>query len=89
MSFLIFIWTIWVILAVALLGLLLYRVSVTQYEEDQLFIDGGNLIQQQQQEQIFMKLKRIRPAIRIIGGVEGFVTLAIAAFYILDALRQF
>lgn len=89
MSFLIFIWMIWVILAVALLGLLLYRVSVTQYEEDQLFIDGGNLIQQQQQEQIFMKLKRIRPAIRIVGGVEGFVTLALAAFYVIDALRQF
>jgi hypothetical protein len=89
MSFLIVIWTVWAVLAVALLALLLYRVSVTQYEEDQLFIDGGNLIQQQQQEQIFMKLARIRPAIRIIGGMEGFVTLAIAAFYVMDALHQF
>ena len=89
MSFLIVIWTVWAVLAVVLLALLLYRISVTQYEEDQLFLEGGNEIQQHAQEEIFMKLKRIQPAIRIVGGVEGFVTLGIAAFYVMDALRQF
>lgn len=89
MNFLIFTWVVWVILGIVLLALLLYRVSITQYEEDQLFLDGADTAQHRQQEVIFAKLKKIRPAIRLVGGVEGLVTLGIAAFYVMDALRQF
>lgn len=89
MNFLIVTWTVWAVLAVVLLALLLYRISITQYEEDQLFLEGAESAQQHQQQEIFLKLKKLRPAIRVVGGVEGFVTLGIAAFYVMDALRQF
>ena len=89
MNYIMVVWIVWAVLGVVLLGLLLYRISVTQYEEDQLFLDDGNAMQHRQQDEIFMKLKRIQPAIRIFGGVEGVVTLGIVAFYVMDALHQF
>jgi len=89
MNYITMIWISWAVLGVALLSLIMYRISITQYEEDQLFLDGAHEAQHQQQEMIFAKLKSLRPAIQIVGGVEGLVTLAIVAFYVTDALRQF
>jgi hypothetical protein len=82
MSYIIVLWSIWAVLAVVLLGL-------TQYEEDRLFLDGGSEMQHHDQDVMLAKVKRLQPVIRIFGGIEGLATLAIAAFYILDALRQF
>lgn len=89
MSYIIVLWSIWAVLAVVLLGLIVYRISLTQYEEDRLFLDGGSEMQHRNQDVMLAKVKRLQPAIRIFGGIEGLATLAIAAFYLLDALRQF
>lgn len=89
MSYIMLIWVVWAVLGIALLSLLAYRVSITQYEEDRLFLDGGNEVQHMEQDAMFAKLKSLKPAIQILGGIEGFVTLAIVAFYVSDALRQF
>ena len=89
MSYIIVLWSIWAILAVVLLSLILYRISLTQYEGDRMFLDGGSEMQHRDQDVMLAKVKRLEPVIRIFGGIEGLATLAIAAFYILDALRQF
>lgn len=89
MNYITLIWIVWAVLGVALLSLILYRVSITQNEEDRLFLDGANELQHHEQDVMFAKLNSIRPAIQILGGVEGLATLAIVAFYVTDALRQF
>ncbi len=89
MNSIIVIWIVWAVLTVILLGLLLYRISISQYEEDRLFLDGENELQHHAQDEMLAKLKRLRPAIRICGGAEGIVTLILVGFYVLDALRQF
>ncbi|MEO6828548.1 MAG: hypothetical protein ABI164_01970 [Acidobacteriaceae bacterium] len=89
MSYILGLWILWSLLTVVLLGLILYRISLTQYEEDQLFLDGGNEMQRRDQGEMVAKVKRLEPVIRIFGGMEGLATLAIAAFYVMDALRQF
>ncbi len=89
MSYIVIVWIVWGVLAVILLGLIVYRISLTQYEEDRLFLDGGNEMQHRDQDAMLAKVKRLEPLIRIVGGVEGLATLAIAAFYVMDALRQF
>jgi hypothetical protein len=89
-SYVIVMWIVWAVLGLILLGLILYRISITQYEEDRLFLeDGADETQHRQQNEMLAKLKRLKPVIQIFGGVEGLVTLALAAFYVMDALRQF
>ncbi len=89
MSLIVAIWILWAVLAIVVLGLVLYRMSLTQYEEDRLFLDDGSQMQHSDQDEMFARVKRLEPVIRIVGGIEALATLAIAAFYVLDALRQF
>lgn len=89
MAYVMWIWAVWTVLGVALLCMMMYRVSITRNEEDRLFLDGGNEIQHRQQDEIFVKLNRMRPAFQIVGGIEGLITLTIAGLYLTDALRQF
>ena len=89
MSYVLVIWTVWGALALILLGLILYRSNITRYEDDQLFLDDGNTMQHQQQDEVLRRVKPIERMIRVFGGVEGVVTLGIVGFYVLNALRQF
>jgi hypothetical protein len=90
MSYVVVMWIVWAALGLVLLGLILYRISLTQDEEDRLFLeDGADETQHHQQDEMLAKLKRLTPVIRIFGGAEGLVTLGIVAFYVMDALRQF
>lgn len=89
MSYVVVLWVVWAVLGLVLLGLILYRVAITQGDEDSLFLEDGNETQHHQQEETLAKLKRITPVIRIFGGAQGILTLGIVAFYVMDALRQF
>lgn len=89
MSLIITVWIVWTVLGLVLLGLIMYRGSITRYEEDQLFLDNANGFEHRQQAELLKKVKRIEPVIRIFGGAEGLVTLGIVGFYLMDALRQF
>lgn len=89
MSYVVMLWIVWIVIGLILLGLILYRISLTQYEEDQLFLDDANETQHRLQDMMLAKLKRLEPVIRIFGGIEGLLTLAIIAYYAVDALRQF
>ena len=89
MNFIIVIWIVWVALAVVLLGLLLYHMNITQDEEDDLFLDAAEETERRRQDDVSAILKRLKPWIRICGGVEGIATLILVGFYIVDAMRQF
>lgn len=89
MSFIIVIWIVWAVLAVVLLGLLLYHMNITQDEENELFLEGSDDFERRRQDEIAAKLKRLKPFLRICGGVEAAATLVLVAFYITDAMRQF
>jgi len=89
MGYILVVWIVWAILALVLLGLMLYRIHLTRDEDDRLFLDGGSTMQHRDQDQMFAKLRRLRPVIRIFGGIEGLATVVLVAFYVLDALHQF
>ena len=42
MHFIPTLWIVWAVFAVCLLSLLLYRGTITRYEDDQLFLDDVN-----------------------------------------------
>lgn len=89
MSIVMMVWTVWAILGLILMGLLMYRGSITRYEEDQLFLDDEGGLESREQAELLRKVKRIEPVIRIFSGAEGLVTLGIVVFYLVDAWHQF
>ncbi len=79
---------VWAVVTVSFLLLLAYRGQITRYEEDQLFLNGANNNEEQEQHEIVRKVKRIAPLIRLLGGATTLVTLSIAGLWLYDAWQR-
>lgn len=88
MRYIAVVWIVWVVLALGLLSLTLYHLHLTGSTEEVRAVDGDDEPQRSLQSENLAKAGRFKHAIRILGGAEGLVTLALVALYVLDALRQ-
>jgi sensor domain CHASE-containing protein len=82
-------WIVWAIFAVILLGLLLYRGTISRYEDDQLFLDDISERQHQENDAIIRKLARIQPFLKVFTGVTTILTATIIGLYAWDAIKLF
>jgi hypothetical protein len=82
-------WIIWAVFAGVLLMLLLYRGTITRYEDDQLFLDDISDRQHQENDAIIRKLGKIQPFLRVFTGVTSALTAAIIGIYAWDAIKTF
>jgi hypothetical protein len=77
---------IWAALAICFIGLLMYRGQLTRYEDDQLFLnEDTNRTEQQQQDEIVRRVRKIEPLVRIFGSAAGLVTAGVVGMYVYDA----
>jgi hypothetical protein len=76
---------IWAIVTLAFLLLIAYRSQITRYEEDQLFLTGGESHEQQEQNEIVRKVQRLAPYVRVLGGAASLVTFGIVGLWAYDA----
>jgi hypothetical protein len=82
-------WIVWAVFAVCLLGLLLYRGTITRYEDDQLFLDDISDRAHKENDAIIRKLNTIQPFLRVFTGVTSILTAAIIGIYAWDAIKAF
>jgi hypothetical protein len=89
MHFIPTLWIVWAVFAVCLLSLLLYRGTITRYEDDQLFLDDVTERQHQENDAIIRKLNKIQPFLRVCTGVTSVLTATIIGLYAWDAFKAF
>lgn len=89
MHYMPFLWIVWAGFAAVLCVLLLYRGTLTRYEEDQLFLDHSSDHQHRDNDAVLNKVARLRPFVRIFMGAACLTTAAILGIYVWDAIRQF
>jgi hypothetical protein len=89
MHFIPVLWIVWGVFAAILLSLLLYRGTITRYEDDQLFLDDISDRQHKENDAIIRKLAKIQPFLRVFTGVTSILTAAIIAIYAWDAIKTF
>lgn len=78
--------TVWGILTACFLGLLMYRGQLTRYEEEQLFLnDEIHLQEQDHQEAIVRRVKKITPVVKFFGAAAGLATVCAVGMYVWDA----
>jgi hypothetical protein len=82
-------WIVWAAFACVLLALLLYRGTLTRYEEDQLFLDDASDHQHKENDAVLRKVAKIQPLVKVFTGVTCLLGAAILGIYIWDAFRQF
>jgi hypothetical protein len=69
--------------------LLLYRGTITRYEDDQLFLDDHSERQHQENDAIIRKLNKLQPVVRALTGVTTILTATIIGLYAWDAIKLF
>lgn len=82
-------WIVWAVFAAILLILLLYRGTISRYEDDQLFLDDISERQHQENDAVIRKLAQIQPFLKVFTGVTSILTAAILGIYAWDAIKLF
>ena len=82
-------WIVWAAFAACLLMLLLYRGTITRYEDDQLFLDDITDRQHKENDAILRKLKTIQPFLQGLTAVTSVLTATIIGIYAWDAIKTF
>lgn len=81
--------TVWAVLTASFLGLLMYRGQLTRYEEEQLFLnDEVHLQEQDAQEAIVRRVKKITPIVKLFGAAAGLATACAVGVYVWDAWQK-
>jgi hypothetical protein len=89
MHFVPILWIVWAVFTAILLSLLLYRGTITRYEDDQLFLDDISDRQHKENDAIIAKLAKIQPFLKVFTGVTSILTAAIIGLYAWDAIKTF
>jgi hypothetical protein len=82
-------WMVWAGLTAALLALLVYRGTLTRYEEDCMFLDDASKHQHEEQDRILERVRKVQPAVRAFTVGACALSAAILGMYVWDAIRQF
>lgn len=76
---------IWAVIAACFLSLLAYRAQLTRYEEDQIFLNETESPEQQEQNEIVRKVRKLSPLVRIFGIAAAIMTVWIVGIFTYDA----
>ncbi len=86
MTLLQILYIIWTALAMLFLSLLLYRSTLTRYEDEKLFLDGHDEYGEKVQSEIIRKVNRMNPFVRFVGMATGIMSASIVGIFLYRAI---
>ncbi len=78
------VWSVWVVCALFLVVMYLYRSRLTRDEEDQIFLDDSFSHERSAQAAIAEKVHRIEPLVRTSVWLTVAATVLVVGYYLYD-----
>ena len=78
----------WGAVTTVLVILLIYRSTLTMHEDDQLFLNESESHMQKEQEELLVKIGKLRPVMQVLGVASGLLVVAIAGLWIWQGINQ-
>lgn len=82
------VWIIWAAVATVLAALLIYRGTLLQNEDDQIYLDANSEHQQHEQELILSRAKKLTPYVYAATAVTCIMGLGILGYIIMEAVKN-
>ncbi len=71
-------WIVWAGLTLILIVLLIYRGTLSMHEDDQIFLDDAESHLAKEQQELFRKMDKLQPWVRVCGAGSALLILVIA-----------
>ena len=81
--------TVWAVLTTVLVVLLIYRSALSMHEDDQLFLDSAESHLEKEQQELAIRMDKLRPFVNILGAASGLLVLAMAGIWVVRAWNRF
>jgi len=82
------VWSVWVVFALLMAVLYIYRSTLTRDEEDQIFLDESFHHEKAQQAAIAARVAKVEPLVRIARWLVVAMTVVVIAYYVRDVMLQ-
>lgn len=83
------IWVIWAALAIILAILLIYRGTLLENEDDQIFLDANAENQEHEQELILKRAQKLTPYVYTATAATCLMGLGILGYIVMEGLKNF
>jgi len=74
--------TLWGVLTTVLVVLLIYRSALARHEDDQLFLASAEAHLEREQQELMVRMDRLRPFLNILGASSGVLMLIMAGLWL-------
>ena len=78
--------SIWGVFTGILVILLIYRGTLSMHEDDQLFLSDPDSPRHREQEELLVKMNKLRPMLKLFGTASGLLILAIGGLFVYQSL---
>jgi hypothetical protein len=76
------------VMLVVLTVLVIYRSTLENHEDDQLFLSAGESQMAKEQEELQLKMGKLEPAVRWLGAASAALLLAIVGVWLYTAFNR-
>ncbi len=74
--------TIWGVLTTVLVVLLIYRSALARHEDDELFLTNAEAHFEREQQELTVRMNRLRPLLNILAASSGLLVLIMAGLWV-------
>jgi hypothetical protein len=74
--------TVWGVLTTVLVVLLIYRSALARHEDDQLFLTSAEAHLEREQQELMVRMNRLRPFLNVLGASSGVLMLIMAGLWL-------
>jgi len=79
---------LWAGLTTVLVVLLIYRSTLAMHEDDQIFLDDANIHLAKEQEELTLRMDRLKPWLRLCGASSALLIVLIAGMEVYARINQ-
>lgn len=80
---------VWGVLTTALAVLLIYRSALSMHEDGQIFLDSAESHLEREQQQLALRMDRLRPFVKMLGASSGLLAAAMVCLWMWRAFNRF